>query len=202
MRLLRRRPHSGSPGRSRPASGFQAIRRRPRRALDKPVPPAGPGQPAQTRRPPSLLSGAGILALLLLPGVAAAQEMGMVERIISHLGDRPSGPMALRFIIQPVVATLLAFRDGTRDARTGRSPYFWTVLSNPEERGARLREGFKATAKVIGLGLALDVIYQVIVFKRFYPGEAILVSLIPFAFYLVLRGPFARLQALRLERNK
>ena len=59
--------------------------------------------------------------MLLVPSLAAAQEMGTVERVVTHLGDRPSGHMALRFIIQPIVAALLAFRDGTRDARGPRT---------------------------------------------------------------------------------
>jgi hypothetical protein len=80
------------------------------------------------------------------------------------------------------------------DARTGRSPYFWTVLSNPRERVARLREGLNATARIILLGLAMDVIYQLIELKTFYPVEALIVALLlAFLPYLLIRGPVARI---------
>jgi hypothetical protein len=75
------------------------------------------------------------------------------------------------------------------DARTGRSPYFWTVLRKPQERFARLREGLNATARIILLGLAMDVIYQVLVLKTFYPKEALLIALLlAFVPYLIIRG--------------
>ena len=60
--------------------------------------------------------------------------------------------MTFRFIIQPVMATIAAFRDGVKDGRTGRSPYLWTILTNRSDRGGRLREGLIATAQIILLG--------------------------------------------------
>ena len=40
----------------------------------------------------------------------------------------------------------------------------------------------------------MDVAYQLIEFKTFYPGEAAIVAvLLAFIPYLLLRGPFARL---------
>ena len=47
--------------------------------------------------------------------------------------------MSFRFFLQPTMAILFAIRDGIKDARTGRSPYVWTILHKPEERRARLR---------------------------------------------------------------
>ena len=43
--------------------------------------------------------------------------------------------MAFRFILQPVMAAIFAIRDGMKDARAGRSPYFWTVLHDPCSAG-------------------------------------------------------------------
>ena len=100
--------------------------------------------------------------------------------------------MAFRFLLQPTVAAILAIRDGVKDARENRSPYFWTVLSNPVER-ARLAEGMKATAKVMILAVVLDAIYQLIRLGTFYPGEAIIIAFVlGFHPYLILRGPAAR----------
>jgi hypothetical protein len=80
-------------------------------------------------------------------------------------------PMRFRFILQPLMAAIVAIRDGLKDARTGRPPYFWTMLGNPRERTRRLNEGLNATARIILLGLVMDAIYQGIVLRRFYPGR-------------------------------
>src|SRR5215510_2410292 len=78
-----------------------------------------------------------IVAGIVLHGIAWSE----FQRIWDHLSARPSGSLALRFFLQPAMSTIFAIRDGIKDARTGRSPYFWTVLSNPDKRRARLREG-------------------------------------------------------------
>ena len=117
----------------------------------------------------------------------------MLQRFWENLLARPSGPLALRFLLQPAMATLLAIRDGAKDAREGRSPYFWTVLSKPDERRARLREGVNATSKIIIIAVVLDAAYQFIELRTFYPGEAAVIAiLLAFVPYLLLRGPAAR----------
>jgi hypothetical protein len=116
------------------------------------------------------------------------------RRIWSDISNRPGGPMTLRFVLQPVMAFVAALHDGIKDARSGRSPYLWTMLTNPVERGGRLREGLIATGRTLLMGLVMDSIYQAIVLKTFYPGEAvILVILLAFVPYLLLRGPIARI---------
>ena len=93
------------------------------------------------------------------------------------------------------MAAIAAILDGLKDGRTGRSPYFWTLLRNPRERIERLNEGLNATARIIFLGLVMDAIYQIIVLKRFYPAEAVIVALL-FAFvpYVIIRGPVVRIE--------
>jgi hypothetical protein len=68
------------------------------------------------------------------------------------------------------------------------------MLGNPRERARRLNEGVNATARIILLCLVMDMIYQVIVLKQFYPAEAVIVALL-FAFvpYVIVRGPAARI---------
>jgi hypothetical protein len=123
------------------------------------------------------------------------------QRIWENLLTRPSGPLALRFFLQPTVAAVLAIRDGVKDAREGRAPYFWTVVRNPAERRSRLKEGVQATAKVMILAVVFDAVYQIIQFGTFYPGEAIIVAFVlGFLPYLILRGPAARI-ARRLRRR-
>ena len=68
------------------------------------------------------------------------------------------------------------------------------MLRSPEKRAGRLREGLNATARIILLGIAMDVVYQIIVLRTFYPVEALIVSLlVAFVPYLAMRGPVARI---------
>jgi hypothetical protein len=119
-----------------------------------------------------------------------------------HLLDRPSGPMTFRFVLQPFMASVAALGDGVKDARTGRNPYLWTLLSDPRKRSSRLHEGLLSTARVILLGLCMDLIYQFIVFDTFHPAEAVIIAgLLAFVPYLLLRGPTTRVARWWLDRG-
>jgi len=116
------------------------------------------------------------------------------ERIWQNLVARPSEKMAFRFVLQPVMSAIAAFRDGVNDAKSCRAPYFWTLLSNPAKRLERLEEGLVSTAQILMLGLAMDILYQFLVLGTFYPGEAAIVAVVlAFLPYLILRGPMHRL---------
>lgn len=129
---------------------------------------------------------------------ALITEPGALKRFWVDVVERPSGPMKFRFLLQPVMATIAAWKDATKDAATGRSPYFWTVLTDPIRRRDRLAEGLRATGTILGIGLAMDLAYQALVLKHFYPVEAVTVALaLAFVPYLLLRGPLARLMRLR-----
>jgi hypothetical protein len=136
--------------------------------------------------------------LLMIVGVVwHGISIETIERAWDNLLARPSGPLKFRFILQPTMAAIIAIREGIADARSGRSPFAWTILSNASERGGRLREGLNATAKIILFGLVMDTIYQIIVFKAFYPYEALIIAvLLAFVPYLVIRG-----LALRIARR-
>jgi hypothetical protein len=105
--------------------------------------------------------------------------------------------MKFRFVWQPSMAAIVAIHDGLKDARAGRSPYLWTILQRPQEHVERVHEGLNATARIILLAFVMDVIYQLLVLKTFYPNEALIVALL-FAFvpYLIIRGV-----ALRVARR-
>jgi hypothetical protein len=106
---------------------------------------------------------------------------------------RPRQGMSLRFVFQPAMATIIAVRDGIWDARAGRSPYFWLALFDSEQRSARLHEWTTASGKIFFMGIAIDVAYQIVELKTFYPGEAVLVAiLVGFVPYFLLRGPAAQ----------
>jgi hypothetical protein len=118
----------------------------------------------------------------------------VLARVWENLGGRVGGPLTFRLILQPVVATVLAIRAGLLDARMGKPPYFWTILTSPADRGDLLREGWKAVAKVFVLAALIDVAYQVIVFRWVYPFEVLLVAfLLACVPYLLIRGPANRI---------
>ena len=139
-----------------------------------------------------------LLFILALAGLFIhGMSFEVWERIFRSIAERPGGPMTLRFILQPVMASVVAAIDGVRDARSGASPYFWSLVTGSEPRGKRLKQGLIATSRIILLGIGMDVAYQVIEFKQFYPGEAAIVAiLLAFVPYLLMRGPFARIARL------
>ena len=117
-----------------------------------------------------------------------------LTRFWDQLIAQPSGPLAFRFILQPVMATVLAVLDGLKDARTGRPPFVRTIWFDPSQRAAYLREGLKRLSRVIVFALVMDAIYQVMVLRRFYLGEALVtVFVLAVLPYVLIRGPVRRI---------
>jgi hypothetical protein len=143
-----------------------------------------------------------VLALMIALIVAGAIWYGFSaevrQRVWQDLLERPGNLMSFRFFLQPAMAAVAAVRDGVADAKTGRAPHFWTVLTSRSERLGRLEESLISTARVLFLGLCMDTVYQLIVLKAFYPVEAIIVAIVlAFLPYLLLRGPVTRIARLR-----
>jgi hypothetical protein len=145
------------------------------------------------------LASALIVAGIVLHGIGYTE----IQRLWSDLLARPGGSLALRFLLQPGMSAIFAVRDGINDARTGRSPYFWTVLSHPDKRRARLREALAATGKIVLLAILLDGIYQLIELKTIYPVEALIVAVVLAVIpYMLLRGPVARIASWWFARKQ
>lgn len=118
----------------------------------------------------------------------------ILTRIFENLVGRVNGPMKLRLFLQPLMAILFAFKDGMKDAREGKPPYFWTIFTDAEQRRDMLHSGWKSVGKIFIIALALDAVYQFIELSWFYPGEAIVVAFIlAIVPYVLLRGPINRL---------
>jgi hypothetical protein len=110
-------------------------------------------------------------------------------RITDNLVDRVSGPLHLRLVLQPVIASILAVRAGMKDARAGKPPYFWALATDPAHRRDMLEDGWKSIGKVFVLALVLDVAYQMIANRFVYVGEAVVVAcVLAIVPYLLLRG--------------
>lgn len=122
-------------------------------------------------------------------------------RVWDNLTGRLHGPLTFRLLLQPIMAILFALRDGHRDAVEGRAPYFWALFTDPAHRVELLREGWKAVLRIFILAVAIDVVYQLIVFRWLYPMEALIVAfLLAFFPYLLVRGPVNRLVRWRMDR--
>ena len=126
------------------------------------------------------------------PDVSEIREI--LSRFWDQLIAREHGPLAFRLILQPIMATILAIRDGVEDTRANRALYTWTILTDPAHRKAYLREGLKRVSRVIVFALLMDGIYQFLVLGRFYPGEALTIALVVAVLpYVFIRGPVTRI---------
>jgi hypothetical protein len=115
-------------------------------------------------------------------------------RFVENIADRVSGPMKFRLILQPIMASIFAVLSGLKDAKAGKPAYFWALLTDPGHRVDMIKDGWKSVGKVFVLALVLDVVYQIIVLRFVYPGEAIAVAfLLAIVPYLILRGPVNRI---------
>lgn len=115
-------------------------------------------------------------------------------RLVHNLIDRVSGPMKLRLLLQPLMASIFAIRAGLKDARAGRPAYFWALFTDPSHRAEMLESGWHSVGKVFVLAVLLDVVYQIIELKTVYPFEAIIVGIVLAILpYVLLRGLVTRL---------
>jgi hypothetical protein len=128
--------------------------------------------------------------------------MGDHLSFIEAVSVRLAGPLSFRFLMQPLVAIFFAVRDGRKDAREGRAPYFWALFSNPELRSDMLQSGWKSIGKGFIIAYILDIVFQFIVFHEFRPGAGVIagviLAIIP---YLLLRGPVNRVMMRRISKG-
>jgi hypothetical protein len=137
-----------------------------------------------------------LAALIALSAVWYGISFESLDRLWKDMLARPAGPMTFRFILQPAMAAIAALRDGIKDARLGRRSYLWAIMRGVRSLGGRrgrLWEGIVSTARILIVGVVMDTIYQWVVFKTFYPGQAAIIAvLLAFVPYLLLRGPMER----------
>ena len=113
----------------------------------------------------------------------------ILSRGVEQLLGRASGPLHLRLVITPTLATILAIRAGVKDARVGRPPFLWEILTNPAERQRLLHSGWQDIGKMVIVALVFDTAYQIFVLRAFYVIQALIVivvlAIVP---YLLIRG--------------
>jgi hypothetical protein len=95
----------------------------------------------------------------------------LLNRIVENLIGRVSGPMKFRLILQPLMAIIFAVRAGLKDAKEGKVPYNWALISDRDHRRDLLRSGWKSVGKVFVIAILIDLVYQWIVFDGFTLGK-------------------------------
>ncbi len=144
---------------------------------------AGPaGAPRSGRLLTLLLAGLTLLALALSVPASlreAWQRGGLYLFSAEFLADLPrrlTGPGRFRFVLQPLVATLLGVAAGRADARAGRPPYLWALVFHAEHRDAMLREAYRSLANTVLTGVLADSVSQWLILGTSYPGAALVVG--------------------------
>jgi hypothetical protein len=122
-----------------------------------------------------------LVVLAAIPGAFIdTYENGRVYlfsmQFLRELPERFTGEGRLRFIIQPLVASLLGIGSGIADARAGAPPYIFELLLNARSRGERLRHGLAQIRTLLALGIILDVIFQLGLYGEVHPGPAVLIG--------------------------
>jgi len=116
---------------------------------------------------------------------------------------RFEGPGRARFIIQPLIAVFLGFRDGLQDYREGRPPYGFDLFTNPSDRSRLWKNGVRAIFKPLLLAFVMDSIFQISVLSQWNPFGMIIVGLAVVAIpYALARGVSNRIASrLKLRRG-
>lgn len=121
------------------------------------------------------------------------------QEVFARVGEmligRVDGPFNFRLLVQPTAAAILAVRAGLRDARDNRPPFlFWAIFTNRDARHDLRRQGWKDVGKVFIVAIILDVMYDLVVYRWVYPGQALIVAaVLAFVPYLMIRGPATRI---------
>jgi hypothetical protein len=116
--------------------------------------------------------------------------------------ERFTGPMHARFIVQPVMATILGIRDGMHDAREGRTPFFQELCTRPETRRLHLRKAIQRLMTPLVIAIVLDGVVQYLLFQRVHVMGAVIIGVsimgVP---YTVARGLTNRIVSARNHRR-
>lgn len=151
-------------------------------------------------RVPRVTLGAIVTALAVLILLAALPsavrdtfETGRVYlfswQFIDELPQRLAGPGRLRFVLQPLMAIVLGWRGGLADARAGRPPYLWGLLAGGTNRRELLRSGLSTIRNLVAVGIVLDAVAQLLIYRQVHPGAALVIGPVLIGFpYALARG--------------
>lgn len=147
-----------------------------------------------------------IVTTLAILVVAAAIPFAIVETIetgrvylfsrqfLEELPQRFTGAGRFRFILQPITAGFLGIRGGLADAKSKHPAYLFNLLFHAGRRKELLRSGAAALTTLLAMGIIMDVVFQLILYRAVHPGAALLIGPIFICFpYALSRTPTGRL---------
>lgn len=146
-----------------------------------------------------------IAVLILLAALPSAVmdtfETGRIylfsKQFITELPQRFTGPGRLRFIVQPAVAIVLGCRAGWADAQAGRLPFLYALITGAANRRALLRDWLLAVRDLLAIGISLDAVAQLLIYRQVHPGAAVVIGpvliCLPYAVARALANRLARL---------
>ena len=118
----------------------------------------------------------------------------MWMRFATQMAARVSGPMKFRLVLQPAHGVVLRNPRRAGGCQVGQAAVLLGPCVGLADRVGMLEGGWKDVGKVFILAIVLDVMYQLIVFRFVYPGEALVVAVILAILpYLILRGLVTRM---------
>jgi hypothetical protein len=98
------------------------------------------------------------------------------RQFLEELPRRFTGSGRLRFILQPTVAIILGIRGGLADAKAGNVPYLFGLILGAGRRRELLRSGVAAVRNVVALGIIMDIVFQLVLYRSVHPGAALVVG--------------------------
>jgi hypothetical protein len=139
----------------------------------------------------TLVTAVAILAIAaaLVPALLDTLDTGRVylfsREFLDDLPARFTGRGRFRFILQPTVAIVLGARGGVADFRAGHPPYLLGLLLPGGRRAELARSGWAAIRNLLAVGIVLDLLFQLLLYRSVHPGAALLVGPI------FIAGPYA-----------
>jgi hypothetical protein len=160
---------------------------------------AGPGR----RRLVAVLALLTVLVLALSAPRAlheSWQRGGVYLFSAEFLRDLPrrlSGPGRLRFIIQPLMASLIGFSSGRIDRRQGHPPFVRALVAGEGARRSMVRDAWASIVHLLLLGVLLDCVAQWLILGKVYPVPALILGPV----LIAVPYTIARVTAWRLART-
>jgi hypothetical protein len=133
------------------------------------------------RRDTIVMVLAFIVIVIALPfAIVDTIETGRVylfsRQFLEELPRRFTGSGRLRFILQPTVAIVLGIRGGLADAKAGNVPYLFGLILGAGRRRELLRSGMAAVRNLVALGIMMDIVFQLVLYRSVHPGAALVVG--------------------------
>jgi hypothetical protein len=97
--------------------------------------------------------------------------------IATRVFARVTGPLKLRFAVQPIIAILLGIRDGAHDARVGSRSFLYDLFHYPKEHKPLVKKAVRTLLVPMLVAIILDGVAQYLLFGWVRVSGAIVAGL-------------------------